>query len=131
MSTCIRIDYSAARTQGRGWAGIYWQFPDRNWGDMPDGRRLTGAGRLTFWARGGNGGEKSEFKVGGITGKYPDSIPIPISTGVMILSDKWERYAIDLKDQDLSHVIGGFCWVTSKTDNPNGCTIYLEDMTYE
>jgi hypothetical protein len=129
--TCIRITYSAVRSQGEGWAGIYWQYPDKNWGGNPDGRNLTGAKKLTFWARGQKGGEKAEFKVGGISGKYPDSIQPPVSTGVIVLSDKWQQYIIDLKGKDLSHIIGGFVWVTSKSQNPNGSTIYLDDIRYD
>ena len=53
----IRITYSGAGTQG--WAGIYWQHPANNWGTVPNGGfNLTGAAKLTFWARGENGGEK-------------------------------------------------------------------------
>lgn len=129
--TSIKITYSAARSQGEGWAGIYWQYPDKNWGDNPDGRDLTGATKLTFWARGEKGGEKAEFKVGGITGAYPDSIKTPVSTDVVVLSDKWQQYTIDLTGKDLSHVIGGFDWATSKDQNPYGSTIYLDDIRYE
>ena len=129
--TCIKITYSAVKSQGEGWAGIYWQYPDKNWGDKPEGQDLTGVTKLTFWARGEKGGEKAEFKVGGITGKYPDSIRPPVSTGIIVLSDKWQQYTIDLAGKDLSHVIGGFCWVTNKNQNPQGCTIYLDDIRYE
>lgn len=130
-STCIKITYSAAQSQGDGWAGIYWQYPDENWGDKPEGQDLTGATKLTFWARGKNGGEKAEFKVGGIIGEYLDSIQPPVSTGVVVLSSNWQKYIIDLTGKDLSHVIGGFCWVTNKIQNPHGCTIYLDDILYE
>lgn len=129
--TCIKITYSAAQSQGKGWAGIYWQYPDNNWGDKPGGHDLTGATKLTFWARGEKSGETAEFKVGGITGKYSDSIQSPVSTGVIVLSDKWQKYTIDLTGKDLSQVIGGFCWVTHKNQNPHGCAIYLDDLGYE
>ena len=129
---CIKIIYSAAKSQGEGWAGIYWQHPDSNWGDKIGGYDLTGATKLTFWARGEKGGEKAEFKVGGITtGEYPDSLRIPASTGVIALSDNWQQYTIDLTGKDLSHIIGGFVWVTNKNQNPYGCTIYLDDIRYE
>ena len=128
---CIKIIYSAAKSQEEGWAGIYWQHPDSNWGDKIGGYDLTGATKLTFWARGEKGGEKAEFKVGGITGKYPDSLRPPVSTGVVILSDNWQQYTIDLTGKDLSHIIGGFVWVTNKNRNPYGCTIYLDDIRYE
>ena len=129
--TCIKITYSATRSQGKGWAGIYWQYPDSNWGENPEGRNLSGATRLTFWARGNKGGEKAEFKAGGITGKYPDSIQPLVSADVIDLSIEWQHYTIDLTGKDLSHIIGGFCWVTNKNQNPYGSTIFLDDIRYE
>lgn len=128
---CIKIAYSGAESQGNKWAGIYWQYPENNWGDKSEGRDLTGATRLTFWVRGEKGGEKAEFKVGGITGNYPDSIQPLVTTGVTVLSNRWQQYTIYLTGKDLSHVIGGFCWVTSKDLNPLGCTIYLDDIRFE
>lgn len=129
--TSTKITYSAALSQGKGWTGIYWQYPDNNWGDTPQARDLTGVTKLTFWAKGEKGGEKVEFKVGGITGKYPDSIYPAVSTGVIVLSSEWQQYTIDLSGKDLSHVIGGFCWVTNKKQNPYGCTIYLDEVRFE
>jgi len=130
--TCIRIDYSATGSRGEGWSGIYWQNPANNWGNNSKYTAdVEGSKIVTFWARGENGGEKAEFKVGGITGQYPDSIETPISTGVVELSNSWTQYTIDLAGQDLSHVIGGFCWVTNRALNPHGCTIYLDEIKYE
>ncbi|MEM2878241.1 MAG: PKD domain-containing protein [Candidatus Hadarchaeales archaeon] len=129
--TCIKIVYTPSGTSV--WSGIYWQYPEGNWGDYA-GQDLTGTTKLTFWARGKNGGEKAEFKVGGIreTGKeYSDSIYPAVSTGVIVLSDNWRQYTINLSGKDLSNVIGGFCWVTNSTSNPGGATIYLDDIFYE
>ena len=128
---CIKIAYSAAKSQGEGWAGIYWQHPDSNWGDKIGGYDLTGATKLTFWAKGEKGGEKAEFKVGGITGDYPDSLQPAATTRVVSLSDNWQKFTINLAGKDLSHIIGGFCWVTNKNQNPYGCTIYLDDIRFE
>jgi hypothetical protein len=86
---------------------------------------------LTFWARGSSGGERVEFNMGGITGNYSDSIRSPLSTGVITLSDEWQLYEINLTGGDLSHVIGGFCWESEAWQNPDGCTIYLDDIRYE
>lgn len=129
----IRITYTGAGSQG--WAGIYWQHPKKNWGTDPNGGfSLTSATRLTFWARGRYGGEKAEFKVGGIGGRdvlYGDTIQPAISTGVVTLTKTWRQYAINLAGKDLSRVVGGFVWATSRTANPNGATIYLDDIRYE
>jgi hypothetical protein len=128
--TSIKITYSAKMTQGAGWAGIYWQQPANNWGEKKGGYDLTGASKLTFWVRGANGGEKiAEFKTGGITGEFPDSDSSSI--GPIELTTEWQKYTIDLRDKDMSHVIGGFCWAASKDDNPNGFVMYLDDIIYE
>ncbi|MBD3342747.1 MAG: hypothetical protein GF353_26860 [Candidatus Lokiarchaeota archaeon] len=129
--SCIQIQYSAKMSHNKGWSGIYWQYPDKNWGDSPDARDLTGATRITFWARGQKGGERVEFKTGGINGKYKDSMGGPYSTGVLNLSTGWEQFTINLKGKDLSHVIGGFCWVASSALNPKGCIIYIDDIIFE
>ena len=123
---CIKIDYSAANSSGKGWAGIYWQYPPGNWGDQP-GKYLTGARDLKFWARGENGKESAEFMVGGIPG---DSVTPALSTGEVNLTAKWTEYHIDLSNRDLSNVKGGFFWTSSREKNPNGCTIYLADIKY-
>jgi hypothetical protein len=129
-NTCIKITYSAKMTQGAGWSGIYWQQPANNWGEKKGGYDLSGATKLTFWARGAAGGEKiAEFKIGGITGEFPDSDSK--SVGPIELTKEWQKYIIDLKDKDLTHIIGGFCWAASKDDNPNGFVLYLDDIIYE
>ncbi len=129
-STCVKIVYSGAATQGARWAGIYWQNPANNWGDKEGGYDLSKAAKLTFWARGDKGGERiEEFKVGGIMGEYPDSDTAGI--GPVILPKDWKQYSIDLKGKDLSYISGGFCWATNVDGNPNGATFYLDEIKYE
>lgn len=129
-STCIKIAYSSRATQGARWAGIYWQNPANNWGNSPGGFDLTGASRLVFWARGEKGGERiEEFKVGGIAGEYPDSDVSGI--GPVTLSSEWKKFVIDLDDRDLSSIVGGFAWSANLDNNPDGFTIYLDDIRFE
>lgn len=128
--TCIKVAYSSAASGGNRWAGLYWQSSANNWGKKKSGFDLTGATKLTFWARGEKGGERiEEFKMGGITGDYPDSDASGIN-GV-ILTKEWKQYTIDLGGKDLSYVSGGFCWATNLDVNPEGCTFYLDDIIYE
>ena len=126
--SCIKIGYSA--NGSKGWAGIYWLYPNNNWGKQATGRNLVGASKLTFYARGEHGGEKAEFKIGGVTGKYEDSINPPKAISV-VLTDTWQEYIINLNDLDLSNVFGGFCWVTNSAQNPKGCIIYLDMIEYK
>ncbi len=124
---CIRISYHPS---GKGWAGMYWQYPDSNWGDKP-GRKIVGATKIVFWARGENGGEIVKFKAGGISApnkRYQDSFEV--STGFISLSKKWKKYEIDLTGADLSSVIGAFAWIAKKNGNLN-TTFYLDDICYQ
>lgn len=113
------------------WSGIYWQDPQNNWGNVANaGYDLSGATKLTFWARGEKGGERVEFFAGGIAGRYPDSFS-KASTGYVTLDSNWRKYLIDLTSLDLGHVIGGFGFVTNTPNNPNGAIFYLDDIQYD
>jgi hypothetical protein len=128
--TSIQVVYSPKASQGARWAGIYWQNPPNNWGTRPGGYDLTGAKKLTFWARGDKGGERiEEFKIGGITGEYADSDVAGI--GPVVLTAEWQEFTIDLEGKDLSSISGGFAWATNLDVNPEGCTFYLDDIRYE
>ncbi len=128
--TCIKIVYTGKCSKRARWAGIYWQNPMNNWGTKDGGYDLTGATKLTFWARGEKGGERiEEFKVGGIMGKYSDSDSVSI--GPVILTKEWKKYTIDLRGKDLSYIIGGFCFVLNVDNNPQGCTFYLDEIKFE
>jgi len=126
---CARISYDPTLAR-QGWSGVYWQFPLNNWGKYPGYKIKGGANALNFWACGQVGGEKAEFKIGGInTGGLPNKDSFgPVSTGVIKLTKEWKQYSIDLKGQDLSSLIGGFCWVTNVSDNRKSCTIYVDDI---
>lgn len=123
----IQIIYTP--TGSNGWAGIYWwDPPGSDFGNKDGGFDLSCATKLTFLARGEMGGEKAEFKVGGLNGVYSDSLESPVSTGPIVLTGRWVEYSIDLTGQPLNHIIGGFVWVTN---DPNGGTIYLDDIRFE
>ena len=129
-TTCMKVTYSGEQKQGAGWAGVYWQNPANNWGTQPGGFDLKGAKKLVFWAKGDKGGEKiAEFKIGGITGEYADSDSVGLIE--IALTKDWKEYTIDLTGKDLSYISGGFCWVANAASNPNGFTIYLDDIYYE
>lgn len=128
--SCIKISYSAQGAQGGGWVGMYWQNPANNWGERDGGFDLTGAKALTFWAKGEKGGEViTEFKMGGISGEYGDSDTSAI--GPVVLTNEWKKYSIGLEGVDVSYISGGFCWSASKNDNPEGFTVYLDEIRYE
>jgi uncharacterized protein YraI len=135
--TCIQITYTP---QGHGpnecpysppckWAGVYWL--NEGWGNIPNaGFNLAGFTRLTFWARTDNPNMFAEFKVGGVEGEYPDSLRPARSTGVIQLSSEWTQYEIDLSNAELTHINGGFVWVTNWAGANGGGTLYLDDIQF-
>jgi hypothetical protein len=126
--TCLRVTYLAKGSKE--WAGIYWQNPPNNWGTAKGGYNLRGATVLTFWARGKEGGERiDEVKIGGLSGKYPDSDVAWI--GPISLKKQWTQYKIKLQGKDLRYINGGFCFTLLRSDNPHGCTFYLTEIRYE
>ncbi len=128
--TCVKINYSAEATQGARWAGMFWQNPPNNWGDIDGGYDLSNATALTFWARGEKGGERiEEFKVGGIMGRYSDSDTAMI--GPVVLTNEWKQYSIDLKGKDMSYIMGGFAWATNMDVNPEGAVFYIDEIVFE
>lgn len=128
--TCIKIIYNGQGAQGARWAGIYWQQPANNWGNIDAGFDLSKSTKVTFWARGANGGERiEEFKAGGIMGEFSDSDLAQI--GPVILNKEWTQYTLDLKGKDMSYIFGGFCWSTNSDVNPEGATFYLDEIRYE
>ena len=131
--TCIKIEYDIdCSKKSRNWAGIYWLNPPDNWGDRKGGYNLTGAQKLTFWARGEKGGERiEEFKVGGVGRgmEYPDSDSAFI--GPVLLTKEWKEYTIDLRGKDLSYISGGFAWVANTDADPQECVFYLDGIEYK
>ncbi len=129
--TCIKIIYDTeCSRQDQQWAGIFWLNPANNWGAKKGGFNLEGAEKITFWARGEEGGERiEEFTVGGVTGNYPDSDSAMI--GPVILTDGWRQYSIDLRGKDLPYISGGFSWTTKVKVNSDSCVFYLDQIHYE
>ncbi|MFH1776063.1 MAG: hypothetical protein ABH952_00650 [Candidatus Omnitrophota bacterium] len=126
--TCIKVIYTPKGDFG--WAGLYWLNPADNWGVIDDGIDLSFAKKLTFWAKGENGGEKvAVFKYGGIKNIYNDSDNHGI--GPVELTDKWQQYTIDLSKRNLKYIIGGFCFQISKLHNLRGATFYIDNIRYE
>lgn len=128
-ATCLRCDFTATT----GWGAVAWQNPAQDWGDQPGGYDLTGAKRLTFQARGENGGEEISFGFGtiGKEKRYHDTAKR--SLGKVTLSRDWQAYEIKLDNiktpEDLSRIKTGFLFSTASNGQP--ITFYLDDVRWE
>jgi hypothetical protein len=122
---CLKVTYSAAGD----WGGVVWQSPANDWGNAPGGFDLTGAKKLTFWARGAKGGERVSFGYG-IIGKDKKFFDTGKgSLGPITLGADWKEYEFDLSGQDLTRIKSGFYWTLGGQGEP--VSFYLDDIQYE
>ncbi len=123
--TCLRFTYEDPGM----WVGVVWQHPANDWGEKPGGYNLTGAEKLTFWARGAEGGETVEFGVGllGSDVDHPDSFKSDRKK--IKLKTDWKRYEIKLKGADLSRVKTPFVWTLGGRGRP--VRFDLDDVRFE
>ena len=123
--TCLKAEYAAKDN----WGGVVWQSPANDWGTQPGGWNLTGATKLTFWARGAKGGEKVSFQFGILD---RDKQFYDTATGKLdsvSLTPTWTQYTIPLARKDLSRIKTGFVWTAAATGEP--VTFYLDSIRYE
>lgn len=118
---CHTLDYSNAG--GAGFAGIYWQYPDGNWGTSEGLPMPDAAARLTFYAWSDGGGETVKFIAGGIAGGANEDTLVMTEIEVT-LSNTPTEYELPVGTH--THIIGGFAW-TSATP----LVFYVDDLQYK
>ena len=123
--TALKVEYKASDN----WGGAVWQSPASDWGDAPGGHDLTGARKLSFWARGAKGGEEVTFLFGLIGKEKPYSDSATGKIEKVKLTTAWKQYSIDVAGFDLAHIKTGFAWTLGATGQP--VTFYLDDIRYE
>jgi hypothetical protein len=128
---CIKIDYSFGPKR---WGGLYWANKTDNWGEFPGSDFSKKAfTKIVFWARGETGTEVVEFKTGGINNpqkRYHDSLDVTM--GRITLEKNWIEYSMNVDQEDLSSVVGVFCWVANAdTNEQKRIVFYLDDISYQ
>jgi hypothetical protein len=126
IGTCYKFTYMPV-AGGLGWGGVYWQYPANNWGDQPGLAVAPGATKVTFWAKGGAGGEVLELVAGGIqaSGKmYMDSIK---ADQKFTLTSSWAQYTLPLPSTNYSPVLGGLAWAMGTATITSGSASFSID----
>jgi hypothetical protein len=130
---CYRFVYEA---RDQLWGGVYWQFPQDNWGDW-EGRKIApGATQVAFYAAGGAGGEELTITIGGVRDPLlPHKDDLRVEQPVT-LTTEMTRYTVPLSGQQFERVIGGFSWSASFPPETNAAlaeplVIYLDDIVWE
>lgn len=123
---CLKITASAT-CDNLFWTGVYFQHPADNW-CKEKGVDLSrkGFSKITFQARGLNGGEEIKFKAGN---ENCDSFTT--SKLKKHLTKEWQTFTIDLAGKDLSNVTSPFCWLVDFKSVGNEITFYLDNIQFE
>jgi Glycosyl hydrolases family 2, TIM barrel domain len=123
--TCLRCKFNA----NKGWGGVAWQNPPNDWGDRAGGYDLTRAKKLTFFARGEQGGEIVSFEFGVIrhNKKFADTGEGRLEK--VVLGKEWQRYEIPITNQDLTRIKTGFVWTVASRGQP--VVFYLDNILWE
>lgn len=123
-TTCMKITYKAADN----FAAVAWQNPPNNWGDQPGGKNLSGAKKLSFWARAEKPGTRVAFKLGIYASdkKFSDTAS---AEQTETLGTAWKQYSIDLAGKDLTRVMTPFVFAIEGSGKP--ATFYLSEIRYE
>lgn len=121
--TCVRIAY---RPVDEYWAAVYWQTTKDMGVRHPV--RLPEGSLITFWARGGAGGEVVEFKLPG----EPSHELLTLGEATRLGTD-WKRFELRTDDGAGEPVTGlfGIRWDCVGGRNAGGLTIYLDDLRIE
>jgi hypothetical protein len=134
--TCIKVA-GGQLNENPYWRGIYWLPAGGFEGPGIDVYKLLDVKPgspiyLTFWVKGETGEEQVQFKVGGVADGN-DSIEFPLETDYLTLGTEWTKHKIDLSEEDLSRVVGGFCWVTNRDQNIGKEVVrfFLDEIRYE
>lgn len=123
--TCVRCEFNA----DKGWGGVVWQSPEGDWGDKAGGFDLSGAKKLSFWARGDAGGEVVSFQFGLIPKEKPFSDTGKGALEKVALTKEWQHCEIPVAGQDLTRIKTGFVWTLASPGKP--VVFYLDDIRWE
>lgn len=106
------------------WAGVYWQYPDGNWGDLPGLPVPAGATKISFQAWGDTGTEVVDFMVGmmAVDGFQVTQMEVPLST-------EPQPFSLELGGASYTRVVGGFGWVVKDSTTP--VTFNIDDIRWE
>ncbi len=134
-TTCLKFTFCY---DSYWWSAFWWEEPAdfmKNSGVPGPGKgyKLTGASKLTFWARRETNDPSTQFLFGlGYENKNggSDSCGYIRSQPDLALTQSWQQFTIPLGVKDLSYISGGF-EAASWGAKGDKVVIYLDDIMFE
>jgi hypothetical protein len=137
---CFKLLWNGKKgADGSKWGGVMWLEPKDIWdysgGNHPthNGYDLRGATQLSFWAR-TDSANSGNLQINTYFGNTWDSSgQTPPLWRTPKLTTAWQYYIIPVLTRDMSDVTGGLAVVFDDAydPNPDGCTIYLDEIKFE
>ena len=110
FENCSRFIYTPENERPRGWAGMYWQYPNNNWGAETGKPLGAGATRVRFIGWSAIEGQTVHIVVGLV-----DHDPVHTETTLVFTTEPTE-YIIDMPPQAYDEIITPFGWTASPTE---------------
>ncbi len=104
------------------WVGVYWQFPEENWGTLPSHTIPAGATEIAFYAWGASGGERVNFLSG-----IAEHDGYARESGYQVLTAEPTEYTISLDGVTYDQVVGPFGWVS---DQGTSFSFFIDDIRW-
>ena len=109
-----------------GWSGVYWQYPDGNWGALDGYEVEPGATRISLWAWGAKGGEKVSFFAG-----IQEADGFHVELTDVVLTTEPTQYFVKLGASMYSKVVGGFGWSSGTSDGSTPVVFHIDDIQWQ
>ena len=121
LGTCHRFAWTPGE---KGWAGVFWQFPDGNWGTTGGLAMPSGAQTVRFTAWGQTGTEVVTFGAG-----MGDVDGFSAELSAVSLTDTPTEYVIDLSGVNYQEIVGGFVWTCDQSASE--VVFYVDEIRWD
>lgn len=114
---------------GSTWAGVFWQYPESNWGSAQGLALEQGATKVVFKAWADTAGQQVEFLSGGLGtlgDDYQDTFKVQ---STFTLTAAPQEFELNLAGSNYTYVLGAFGWVVSTTST-EPVTFYIDDIRW-
>jgi hypothetical protein len=129
LGNCHQFSFTLTEDVTGWYAGIVWQYPQGNWGELPGLNVQPGATAVRFRAWGSVGGEQVYFNAAST--KTPCSDEVQLTPRLLTLTTTPSNYDLDLGGQTYeSGIITGFAWSIGTIPQGQPLVFYVDNIRW-